>query len=497
MASRAAAAPAAKLVPGTLEHFCEWASRLTLPAHGARGLSRRPKLVIESFQRRALGDYFRGVAETFILLPKGNGKSVLMAALALYHLVHTEEAEAYVFAASRDQAKRLLNAAAGFVRRSPGLRKRLDLKLGYLEIRSRVDGGVLKVLAADPDTADGIAPTLVLCDELHRWKSLEVYTLAKEGLDKRPGQLIGISTAGADEASSFGVMRRAALEHLVEHDGAYKRAVAPSGEFVWHEWSLSPEDDIEDMELVKTANPLSTITVDSLRKRWESPGTRRAWWARFVCNIWTQDDDAAISAMDWAPCQADGCEIPDQVEHVVIGIDLGWRRDTTAMVPTWKMADDPCVIRVDRRLVIIPAPGDGTMTPEEDLQAAIREMAGRWPHATVVIDPSAGGESFAQWIERELGLTVVIQPQDPSPMAHATGLTLDLVLGRRLEHPGHLEFSSQVLGAHLKAVGGGERVRFCKAPNGRPNDALIALAMAVRQHHVAADEPTPIVPFLL
>lgn len=494
VASPPAAPERERLVPGTLAHFCEWAGRLTLPSHGVRGQGRR-RLVIEPFQRLALADYFDGVDETFVVLPKGNAKSTLMAVVALYHLVHTEEAEAYILAASRDQATRLLNNAAGFVRRSPGLRKRVVLKLGSREIRSRVDGGTLKVVAADPATADGIAPTLVLCDELHRWRTLEVYTLAKEGLGKRPGRLIGISTAGEDEATEFGRMRAEALKHTTVQDGAYTYAPAPSGEFVWHEWSLPPSADIEDMELVKSANPLAQITVKDLRARFDSPGTRRAWWARFVCNIWTRDDDAAISAMDWAPCIKRGCRIPDGADGVMIGADFGWRRDTTAIVPVWAMDLDPLLVRVDVPWILKP-PGEGKMTPEGDVWDVFEEIARRWPDAKVVLDPNASGEVFAQRIENELGLLTVIQAQDPAPMAHAAGVVMELVRAKRLEHPGDLDFSSHVLAAYLRTTGG-EKQRFDKGPAGAPIDAAIALAMACRQLSVAAGSPAGVVPFVM
>jgi phage terminase large subunit-like protein len=104
------------------------------------------------------------------LLPKKNGKSTLLAALALFHLITTPDAECVVGAASRDQATILYDQAAGFVRRSPGLDERVHVKRGYREIQSRATRRI-RVLAADVDTADGVIPTLALVDELHRHKS--------------------------------------------------------------------------------------------------------------------------------------------------------------------------------------------------------------------------------------------------------------------------------------------------------------------------------------
>jgi phage terminase large subunit-like protein len=42
-------------------------------------------LIVESFQRRTLADYFGGTTETIILCPKKQGKSTLVGALNLFH----------------------------------------------------------------------------------------------------------------------------------------------------------------------------------------------------------------------------------------------------------------------------------------------------------------------------------------------------------------------------------------------------------------------------
>src|SRR4051812_37319277 len=101
---------------------------------------------LEGFQRSMLAEHFAGAAETLILLPKKNGKSTLLAALALFHLITTPDAECVIGAASRDQATILYDQAAGFVRRSVGLDRRVNVKRGYREIQSRHDAGRIRVL---------------------------------------------------------------------------------------------------------------------------------------------------------------------------------------------------------------------------------------------------------------------------------------------------------------------------------------------------------------
>src|SRR3954470_1079834 len=185
-------------------------------------------MALEPFQRAILADYFAGAHETLVLLPKKNGKSTLLAALALYHLLSTPDAECVIAAASRDQAMILFDAAVGFIRRSPGLGRRLKTQGGYRQIRNLADSGRIRVLAADVDTADGVRPTLALVDELHRHRSADLYGVFRDGIGPRDGQMITISTAGDDEASPLGTLRTAAyqLAH-VTRTGTYRRCMSP------------------------------------------------------------------------------------------------------------------------------------------------------------------------------------------------------------------------------------------------------------------------------
>src|SRR5262249_7334442 len=156
--------------------------------------------------------------------------------------------ECVIGAASRDQATILYDQAAGFVRRSPGLELRVDVKRGYREMRSRMHNGRIRVLAADVDTADGVIPTLALVDELHRHKSAGLYGIFRDGLGPREGRMITISTAGGHEMSPLGQMRTAALGlACVERSGAHTYATTADRSYVMHEWALRKEDDLDDL----------------------------------------------------------------------------------------------------------------------------------------------------------------------------------------------------------------------------------------------------------
>ena len=292
-----------------------------------------------------LRDYFGGTTETLILIPKKNGKSTLLAALSLFHLVSTPDAECVIAAASRDQASILFRQAVGFINRTDGLRARLDPKGGYREIRRLGDGGRLRVLASDADTADGVIPTLALVDELHRHKSADLYGVFRDGLGPRNGRMITISTAGDDELSPLGVMRRAALQLPgVERTGSHTYAKSTDGGYVMHEWALSKDDDLHDLDLVAEANPAPWQDREALRRRHDSPSMTPWQWARFACGVWTQDEHAWLPAGAWDALAAPGVEIPDG-SRVWVGVDIGLKYDRSAVVVCWPRDDGKVVVK--------------------------------------------------------------------------------------------------------------------------------------------------------
>lgn len=469
--------PSASGRPEELETFEKFCLQLKLP-------DRRP-LVVEEFQRQILSDYFDGIRETLILIPKKNGKTTMLAALAVYHLLTTPDAACYVGASSREQARILYDEAAGLCRRSEWVNDQVKIQGGYLRILNRSDSGFIKVLAADANTADGVIPTLALVDELHRHKTGDLYAVFRDGLGPRQGQMVTISTAGDDLDSPLGKTRAQAraLPGLI-HEGAHRYARADS--FAFHEYALEPEDDRDDLELVKTANPASWQTVDELAKRHGS-ATMRSWeWARFACGVWVYGEDTAISDLEWSACADKKSKIPAGAQDVHLGVDIGLRRDTTAIVPVYRASEDTPFIVGEPTILIPPESGS---TSVKQVLTAIENYGKQWPDMTVVIDPNAGGELIADRIENDLGFDVTIHSQMPRPMALAAQRLVTAVANRNLRHPDDPELNRHVLSAVPKTVG--ESWRFGKSTRRTvPNDGVIALAMAVSQISAPSGGPS-------
>ncbi len=434
-------------------------------------------------QKKMLRDFFLGARETLILVPKKNGKTTLLAALALYHLLVTRDASCVIGAASRDQATILYDQATGLIERS-GLWKLFNSQKGYRRIDAKWDRGRIRVLAADENTADGVIPTLALVDELHRHKTDGLYGVFRDGLGPREGQMITISTAGDDQDSPLGRLRAKAYSLPgLKHDGMYHHV--HTEDFSMHEWALNDTDDRDDLATVVKANPAPWQTVEALRIRHGSPSMTPWQWARFACGVWMFGEQGAFSEKEWRACEDPDAVIPAGATGVFVGVDLGWRWDTTAIVPVWKNEDGHMVVGEPN--IIVP-PRDGSATPYAAIWGAVEAISEDYTHPTFVVDPEADGEQLAQQIESELEAEVVEHSQKPVAMALAAQRLGEALATRKLRHRGYPVLTQHVLAAAPKPVGEGWRLVKPKRASAVIDGAVaLAMAVSVANHEVVSE----------
>jgi phage terminase large subunit-like protein len=444
---------------------------------------------LEPFQDDMLRDHFGGALESLIIIPKKNGKSTLLAALALFHLIVTSDAECVIGAASRDQATILYDQAAGFVRRCPALAARVDVKRGYREIRNRRDSGRIRVLAADVDTADGVIPTLALVDELHRHKSAGLYGIFRDGLGPRTGQMVTISTAGEHEVSPLGTMRLAALALPVqERDGAHLRCASDDGAYVMHEWALGRDDDRDDMTVVKGANPASWQTLGALKFRHDSPSMLDWQWARFACGIWVSAEEWWVSGEEWTALRTH--ERLDDGDMIALGFDGARTGDATALVGC-RVTDGLLQL-----LAVWEAPADGRPweVPTDAVDAALADAMERYRVIRGYFDPPLWRSEIEGWA-REFGDTAVRKFDTTKVrMVGAVERFRTDVTARTLKYAVNEVLTRHVLNAQVKEARGGGYWLGKDRPGSQSRiDAAVAavLAYEARADALAAGEATP------
>jgi phage terminase large subunit-like protein len=456
------------VVAGELDEFAEFCAELTLDTGGP--------MLLEPFQRAVLADYFEGVTETLILLPKKQGKTTLLAALALYHLLVSDEAECVVAATSRDQATILYDQALGLIRRSPTLQPHVSVKRGYREIRGAHDVGRVRVLAADVDTADGVLPTLGLVDELGRAKSAELYGVFRDGLGPRGGRMVTISTAGERESGPFGQLRQAArqLPGLVR-EGKHSYVRAADGSFALHEWALEPEDDVDDLAVVKEANPASWQTLELLARRHDSPSMLPWQWARFACGIWTSGEAWWIDAERWQ--RAASAERLQPGEQITIGFDGsrgGVGADATALIAC-RLSDG---LLQPLGIWEAPSPELEWEVPEGEVDATLARALEEFQVVRGYFDPPLWQTQIDQWA-REYGDPAVMRFSTArSRMMSATErFRTDLISGQ-LKHVGDPTLTRHVLNAQMREVRGGYWLAKQKPSSAEKIDAAVASTLA-------------------
>lgn len=187
----------------------EFAERFCKQSQGVIGAP----LVLELFQKayiQALFGFleketgFRRYRETMFLVGRKNGKSTLLAAIALYMLIadHEGAAEIYSVATKKDQAKKVLTEAINMVKQSPELRAVLRKRRSDLYFPSTAS--TLEALASDSNTLDGLNSHAVIIDELHAIKDRNLYEVMKQSTSSRRQPLVVmITTAGTVRESVF------------------------------------------------------------------------------------------------------------------------------------------------------------------------------------------------------------------------------------------------------------------------------------------------------
>lgn len=179
-----------------IERFCkhskgEWAGR---------GIS------LELFQKAYIQALFgfgdretglRQYRESFFLVGRKNGKSTLLAGLALYMLTSDGEggAEVYSTATKYAQARLLFDEAHNMIKQSPALSRHFRKRKSDLYYAPAM--AKFQPLARNSDTLDGLNASFVIMDELHGVKDRNLYEVMRQSMAaRRQPLLIMITTAG-------------------------------------------------------------------------------------------------------------------------------------------------------------------------------------------------------------------------------------------------------------------------------------------------------------
>jgi phage terminase large subunit-like protein len=447
----------------------------------------------EAFQKRIARVALDGAPEVLVLLPRGQGKTTLMAAVAVYHLLTVEGAAVYCAASSRDQARILFEAAARFARTL----EHPNLVIRHLEIRYCEDPARfkefsrhLRVLAADAPRLQGLSPTLAIIDELHAHPNAEVYIALKTAQVKNPGsRLVTISTAGHDTRSVLGQLRDKALASKVTRKGFVTDAQGVDLQML--EWSVPEGANIDDMKIIKRANPASWITVEALRSQRASTMGEFAF-RRYHANQWTSAEEAWLPSGVWARLRTD--ERPAEGADAWVAVDAALKYDTTACVWATKLDDGRVFLQAKVWAARSDAPHhvlhSGGRISNREVKDFIHEELGQRYRLREIVADTRFFDAFLEELA-DHGYTVAEFPQQGAAMKDAWQHMYEAATAGTVCHDGDPVFAQHIDAVAAEPTGYGWRIK--PLASWRPIDAACAAAM-VRER---AAEAVAVEPFAM
>jgi phage terminase large subunit-like protein len=418
----------------------------------------------EAIVREALrtADGRRVYSNALLEVARGNGKTELAAAIALYLLVGEGRSRAEVFlaAGSRDQATEAYKSVRRMVEASPVLHRHLVVRPGYRTITHKASDSTLKVISAEAPLQHGLRPTAVVLDELWNAKDRDLWDALVGGLVKAEEPYLWvISTPGFDQESL--------LYEL------HQKGIAGNDPRLYFNWITAPaEAPVADEETWALANPaLGTfLYLDGLRDSFER--MHEAEFRRYHLAQWTSVDEQWMTPEVWDAC-SDPPEIPEGARGVVIGVDVGLHHDSTAVATVWR--DEGGTYHARWR-IFAPTP-----TKSVDLSlviAYLEEERKRYPAPTVCYD-----EHFFAYPAEVLRAngwrddSLIVWPQNNAMMAPATQTLYEALVKKKVRHGGDPAARAHALAAGIRETERG--IRISKMKGAGPNDGVVALAMAV------------------
>lgn len=260
-------------------------------------------------------------------IARKNGKTALIAALVLVHLIGPEaipNGEIYSAANDREQAAQVFKFAAQIVRADPELSSLLRVTDSTKHIACYSNGSFYKAMSAEAGTKHGLSPSFVIFDELAQAKNRELYDVLDTSMGARAEPLFAVISTQSNDPEHI-------LSKLID-DGL--SSADPT--IVCHLYAV-PEDceNVFQPKVWKLANPalgdfrslkdLKTIADKAARMPAEEPKFRNLYLNQRVAPT-----ASLISRKEWFACAGDVEFAPG--EPVYLALDLSSTTDLTALV---------------------------------------------------------------------------------------------------------------------------------------------------------------------
>ena len=397
------------------------------------------------------------------MLPRGQGKSSLVAALGLYDLLEGELGASVVVAAVDErQARIVFSTAARMVEMNEELSSRVYVYKDRLELPSR--GATFQVLPASPKALEGLDPTLAIVDEVgvvnrDVW---EVIALAQGKRDQ--STMIGIGTPGPDPHNSV-------LTDLRD----YARAHPEDPTLVFREFSAAGFTDhpVDCEHCWALANPAldDFLNRDTIRALLP-PKTRESTFRRArLCQFVSETTGAFLPDGRWEELNT-GEEISEG-EQVVLALDGSFNGDATGLLVA-RVGLEPHFDVVG--LWEPPGDDENYRVPVEEGEDTIRAACRRWEVLEVTADPFRWTRTL-QVLEKE-GIPITEFPWSHARITPATTDFYQACINAQVTHTGDPRLARHIGNAVVNESDRGVRLDKSRRGSSRHIDLAACAVMA-------------------
>jgi Phage Terminase len=466
-----------------VEHFAWWAHEHCIQSTDR--FAGRP-LELENWQRAMMAEALAELDEdeaywqtVVLVLPKKNGKTSLLAAYALYHLLENDGAPEILLAAATDkQAGRLFDAAVRFVKSDPWLGSRLVIREHEGQIVQVGGFGTLYRISGDTGAAAGYNPSLVVVDELAEWNTprrrrtwADIATAGE--LTREQAHVFVISHAGEPQERVEGILGQ--LIDRNEADGELERvhrALTVSRNHASRTLVYNYDagtNDPADLEAIRAANPASWISTERLEALAKSPKLTPGRFLQLHGCVWTSSRGAYLTLEEWRALELVDAELESGDEIMV-----GFRGADAWALVACRRSDG----------VLFELAG---ADPLEDVAPA-RELAGEsmewvldtYRVAAIYTSSSAEYRTLADEWRHELGARRVLDVDISRPGVRTDHIVerfrADVQIGR-VRHDGDRRLAAAIVAARL-ATARGHSYLVADARRGVPIAGALAALMA-------------------
>lgn len=412
---------------------------------------------------------------------RGNSKSTLASALAVYLLYLNDEFTIDVLAHDQAQAGIIGKKCADMVRRHPELQKRCKTFQDHLVVRN----SELWWLPATAAALEGRSADTTICDEGGRIDR-EVFEVASFSNSKKEhAQLLLLGTPGPKPDNVLAEFRAKCLENP---DNLQRRYMEFSAD-QWRDHPIDCDDHGGGLGTgcLSAANPAlgMWLSRESLMANLP-PYTSEPHWRRVtLVQFWATGSDSPPLPQGLWDKLSTGKEIPPGT-RVVLGFDGSSTGSDATVLVAATVSAKPHVQLVNKWMRTGDKPADYVI-PVLEVEAAIRDACVRWDVAEIACDDARWQRTMAVLLAE--GLPVVKFPQSESRMSAATKGFTDACRDRLLTHSGHSLIGEHLYNAVLSQGDSGRLVKSSRSRNAPRIDAAVAAVMAVSRAMWAASTP--------